>query len=286
MKTIFVLTALIIFSINSQCQTISGKVIDANTNEPLEYVSIGLVNSPYGCITDKKGDFELRVEGQNVTSQIRISMISYKPQTFTIEKLSGKNNNTIKLNRLPIEIAEVKITPSGKTQKVGTTKFNSRASKCGWNCARKVKSFELGLKLELGSAPVLVKSFHVNVHRQAFDTSKYRLHIRSLSNDLPQDELLTENIIFPITKESGWVEIDLKKYNIVIKGDVALSLEWLESVGRNDDRAMRINDTMDYDYILLKTRKKSGFMYSRWGREGKWNRHNRMTPSMYLTVYE
>lgn len=285
MKPQILLLISLSFLLDTNAQTIDGKVVDSSTMEPLEYVSIGLVNTPYGCITDKNGNFNLNVNNQHKDSIIRFSMISYKPQTFTIEELCGKTN-TIKLKESSFEIAEVKIRPSGKTKKIGNTKYNRHGNFCGWNCERKDKTFELGIRLELGPNPVFVKNLNVYVHRQAFDTSKYRLHIRSLKDDLPYEELLSENIIFPITKESGWVEIDLKKYNIIVKGDVALSLEWLESMGRNDDRAMKINNNLDYNYILLATKKKSGFMYSRLGREGKWNMNNRMTPSMYLMVVD
>jgi len=44
---------------------------------------------------------------------------------------------------------------------------------------------------------------------------------------LPSEELLTENIMIPITKSSGWIEMDLSKYNLIFKDDIVLSLEWV-----------------------------------------------------------
>lgn len=41
-------------------QTIKGKVVDENTSQPLEYASIGIVNTRYGTISNAKG-FILRL---------------------------------------------------------------------------------------------------------------------------------------------------------------------------------------------------------------------------------
>jgi len=33
--------------------------------------------------------------------------------------------------------------------------------------------------------------------------------------------------MIPITKSSGWIEMDLSKYNLIFKDDIVLSLEWV-----------------------------------------------------------
>ncbi len=93
----------------------------------------------------------------------------------------------------------------------------------------------------MGSKPVEVKNLNILLKRQSFDKTLFRLHIRAIEDTLITDELLTENIIFPVTKESGWVEIDLESYNIVLSGKVGVTLEWLDIIGNNPDRAIKIN---------------------------------------------
>jgi hypothetical protein len=68
---------LIPFTICSS-QVISGRILDLSTNEPLEYVSIGVVNSPIGTITDETGKFTLDVAGQSMQFIVRVTIISYK----------------------------------------------------------------------------------------------------------------------------------------------------------------------------------------------------------------
>ncbi|MCK5171504.1 MAG: hypothetical protein KAQ75_16615 [Bacteroidales bacterium] len=88
-----------------------------------------------------------------------------------------------------------------------------------------------------------------------------------------------------ISKESGWVEFDLKKYNLYLKGDVAVTLEWLEVFGKNEDRTMKINKRVQDAYVLFKNEKNHYGLY-RWGTEAKWKINKKSSPSMYFTVWE
>lgn len=194
--------------------------MDSTTGSPLEYVSIGVVNSSIGTITDHTGSFKLDVSDQPMDAVVRFSMISYKSQTFSINELSAGENN-IQLVSAPVKLADVVVKP-GKLRKVGVTSYTRLGN---WGGSQYRKGHEIGTKIKLGNSNVFIKSLHIRVHRQAFDSSFFRLHIRSIFNNIPDQELLTQNIIFPVTKESGWVAIDLSKHNIILKGDVALTLE-------------------------------------------------------------
>jgi len=279
--SIFVLFSLITLQIKSQI--ITGRILDSSNNEPLEYVGIGVINTSIGTITDEKGNFKIDVRGQLPKAVVRISMISYKPQTFTIDKLTGKEN-IIKLIAAPMQLAEVVVKPSGKPRKVGTTDYTRTGSCCGWGGSDYSKGNEIGTKIELGASSVRLNILHVHVQRQAFDSSLYRLHIRNIVDKLPFNELLTNNIMITITKETGWVDIDLSKYNIVLQGDIALTLEWVKVFGVNKNREMKINDKMWTEYILFNQKINRGVIYTRWGTEAKWTMSENGSPSIYLTV--
>ena len=127
--------------------SISGKVIDFSSGEPLVYVSIGVMETTKGTISDEKGNYKLDVAGQTNNLNVRFSMIGYKSQTFTIEELS-KNQAVIKLKSEPIQLATITIKPSGKIKEIGTTKFSSGIV-CGWGGTDFGKGHEIGLKIEL-----------------------------------------------------------------------------------------------------------------------------------------
>ena len=264
-------------------QIIKGEIIDSNSHEPLEYVSIGIMNTPYGTVTDDKGYFEFETKGVDLSLTVRISMIGYEPQRFSIEELVNKDNK-IEMVEATFEIPEVTIKPTAERE-VGATGFNRLSGWSGWGGMHVRKGFEIGTKIELGNRSVKIKSLHVLLHRQAFDTSFYRLHIRSIQDTLILDELLTENIIISITNESGWTQIDLEPYNLILRGDVGLTLEWLKIQGINKEREMKIDDKRQGAYILFKNKKNHWGLY-RWGTEAKWIINKVQSPSMFLTIME
>lgn len=279
----FVLFTLLVVSLHGQ--VITGKVIDSSNAEPLVYASIGVIDSPIGTITDENGNFKIDVNGQLPNATIRISTISHKPKSFTIEELSNKEN-TIKLILDTLHLAEVLVRPSGKIKVVGS--FNNNTTiKAGWGGYEYGKGYDVGLKIQLGAKPVNLKTLHMNVYKQSFDTVILRLHIRSISHRMPSEELLSSNILIAITKSSGLVDIDLSNYNLVFKGDIALSLEWIRAVGAHKDRFWKPIKKFAFEPypVVYFNHSKQGTTYYRRGCENKWLRQN-MSPCIYLTVQE
>lgn len=283
MRFFFIFSFFCILSTNAESQLVAGRVIDSNSKEALEYVSLGILNTRIGSISDENGDFRIELGNLPPTNVLRVSMIGYESQTFALGDLS-ENQHLIELVRTPIPLEEVIVKPYKEEGTVGTTSFTRIGNWCGWGGSRFGKGHEIGSPIDLGSQPVLLKSLHVHVHRQAFDTSFYRLHIRTLENMLPKEELLKSNVILTISAESGWVEMDLSDYHIVLEGQVAVSLEWLKVQGVNEDRAMEINKKLTTEYVLFNTKKKLGSTFTRWGVEAEWNSHNEGSPSIYLSI--
>lgn len=283
MKSIISFLTLLVLTVESPGQKISGYVVDSANGQPLEYVSIGIINTTYGTITNEQGFFELDTKNQTQKSKVRISMISYKSQILTLDKFIDKQE-IIKLIKDTIQISEVTVSPKGKKLEIGTKSFSRPGSWCGWGGNDFGRGNEIGTKISLGDSYVRLNSFHVHVQRQAFDTSLFRLHLRTISDTVPLNELLTCNIIVPITKETGWIDYDLSDYNIVLKGDIVVSLEWLKVSGLNENRAMKIGKKLQKNYVLFNTKRNSGWTYTKWGTEANWKMYRSGSPSFYLTV--
>jgi hypothetical protein len=279
---------LFFLTLQLQAQLISGKVIDSSSEKPLEYVSLGVIDAPISITTNERGEFSLDVKGQSSSAKVRISMIGYHPQTFSIEELTNKES-IIKLVNNPVHLAEIAVRPvKGKLKKVGTTSYTWHGKFCGiggLGGSQRSKGHEIGTIIELGSKPILLRSLHVCMRNQSFESSLFRLHIRNIVDNLPSEELLTENILIPITKRSGWVDIDLTKYNLVFHDDIALTIEWVDVIKTNKTKSIIVNGKKTYS-ILFNMKQKQGSMYYRWGSESKWSWENGSSPSFYLTVQE
>ncbi len=104
------LTILILPFFHASAQesySVSGRVIDAKSHEPLPFVNIVINNSNTGGTSDIDGKFRLRT-GKPVQS-IRLSYVGYDPLTVT---LAGKTKDLlIELSRKEIDLREVEIFP-------------------------------------------------------------------------------------------------------------------------------------------------------------------------------
>ncbi len=264
-------------------QVIKGYISDASTNEPIEFGSIGILHTYCGTLTNEQGYFELESVNIDSLAKLRVSMIGYEQIEYKIADVLNRELS-ISLKRKIYDIREVNILP-GKERLVGQKGYNPVQGWSGWRGTKSRKGHELGFKANLGDNPVKIISLHVRLHRQAFDTSYFRLHIRAANDTLILDELLNENIYLVITSEKGWVAIDLEQYNLVFSGRVALTLEWLKVAGLNPERKMYINGEMQDDYILLKNKKNQTGLYRR-GTEANWQINEKHSPAMYLNILE
>lgn len=107
---------------------ITGKVINARTQEPIPFVNIIVVEKPtVGTSTDADGKFELRQIDVG-TYGLKISAVGYEQQILTnIVITTGRSTSlTLKLNETAIEIQGVTSSVSyfSKAQEMGTVSVN------------------------------------------------------------------------------------------------------------------------------------------------------------------
>lgn len=285
-KSTLILLALFCVSLSLHGQVIQGKVIDAESKIPLAYVNIGVINISKGAVSDEAGEYKLKCDSLPLDTEIRISMIGYLSQTYVISDLFDEFK-TIELDKKTIELEEVVVIWKEKTRKVGTIKKPIIPKVCGFGGTGFGKGHELGIELDLGSELVKVEDINLKVYKQSFDTIFFRLHFRSIKNGLPSEELLTENIYLPIFVNSGWQKIDLKKYNILLEGTVALTIEWVRISNVINENLMKINkDKKASPQVLFDMNTKSGTFFYRWGSQATWEIKENSSPVFFVTIKE
>lgn len=90
-------------------QTVSGIIVDQQTNEPIPGVNILIKNSGQGTITDVLGRFQLQAPNNE---PLVVSYLGYK----TIEIPASVNVGTIKLKQSSIELNQVVVSASREAQ--------------------------------------------------------------------------------------------------------------------------------------------------------------------------
>lgn len=267
---------------NSQ-NILKGRVVN-QSGTPLEYASIGVLNKAIGTITEPNGTFILNVNKVDNGDSIRFSMIGYAPQCFKLNQLLG-TENTIVLQEQQFHLKEIIVKPRANSQVKGNRNRSWLGKCCGWGGTDHGKGSELGTKISIGDNPVKIEKLCVRILHHSFDSSLFRLHIRNIVNNKPGSELLNQNIYLPISSKSGWITLDLRDYDIVLSGDVAVTLEWLKVMGVNQKRLVRINKSKEKtSEILINVSSKSGCLYRKWAHDDSWTTVNECVPSFYLVV--
>jgi len=216
---------------------ISGQVIDSKTKEPLPYVNIGILNRGTGTVTNTDGNFMLEINNNFINDTLRVSMIGYKPIDFLIKNIQSKQRPlSIKLIEQVSELNEVVITSKVfKKKKIGN-KTKSKFISTGFGYGQ--LGAEMGIKINVRKNPTFIDAFNFNVsYNRLSAKSIFRLNIYSIKKNKPFENILTKNILIPIKpKQTGLITFDLKPYNIILKEDAIITLEWVDNQGKNKKR--------------------------------------------------
>lgn len=101
MRTIFVGILLCVLFVPAvgQMLTLSGRVTDKETKEPLSYASIGLQGHPYGTVANSLGEFDFHIPPDLIGETMVISMVGYLNYTAEVSLLLKEDVNEIPLER-------------------------------------------------------------------------------------------------------------------------------------------------------------------------------------------
>jgi iron complex outermembrane recepter protein len=106
---------LVIFSSNAQ-NFITGKITENETNSPIAFVNISVLNSSRGTNTDREGNFSLELD--KGTYQLFFSAVGYSSKSQEITIKEGKNNLNIVLNVNTQTLGEVMVTANKREEDI------------------------------------------------------------------------------------------------------------------------------------------------------------------------
>jgi hypothetical protein len=92
--------------------TIKGKVVDAETRNPLVFATVAVAESNVAIVTNIDGEFSLKI-GESITAKnLEVSFLGYKNKVVPISELrENGGKNVIALEAAPIPIKEIIVKP-------------------------------------------------------------------------------------------------------------------------------------------------------------------------------
>ncbi|MEM6736253.1 MAG: carboxypeptidase-like regulatory domain-containing protein [Bacteroidota bacterium] len=104
----FNFASLIAFS--QDYTTVSGRIIDLETKEPLSFATLGILNQPLGVVTDQDGYFNFNFPNEHLSDTILFSMLGYQTEKVLVQGLSLAQPNIIELVKKSVVLPEVVVT--------------------------------------------------------------------------------------------------------------------------------------------------------------------------------
>ena len=92
--------------------TITGKVVDRETKEPLVFASIGINGKPIGTITNLQGEFDFHIPAEYRNEMLAITMLGYKNYEAPAWTLLEINPLIIEIEKSSQFLAEVVVSDS------------------------------------------------------------------------------------------------------------------------------------------------------------------------------
>ena len=221
-------------------KSLMGIVRDRKTNLALPYVNIGIVDKDVGTTTDINGKFELKLSGSNVGDQLKISTVGYQAREIDISDVLDKMSPPIilHLEEKVTTLEEVVVISEKPIQK---TLGNKSLSKFfGAKFASDDLGSEFAIRINLRKKTALLDKLQFNISYNDVDSfndvdsSSFRFNIYSVKDGLPFENIVPDNIIVRIGKQTGKIEVDVSKYNIVLKDDCFIGLEWVEGKSNSE----------------------------------------------------
>jgi len=237
-------------------QTYTGKVIDAQTGEPLPYVNVGIVGQNVGTVTDIEGVFKIRLDDEHDRDSLKISMIGYESRSWKVfdYKFIAKDS-IVRLRKSNYEINQVEINSKRLRSKLLGSTTTSEFFTGGFTSND--LGNEIGVRINVGRKPVYLQNFSFNIAQNNCDSLLFRVNVYSLKNDEPDSSLLHENVLVGTRKKSGLITVDMLPYALQIDDDFVIALEFIRPC---PDRALQFSAAF------------LGSIYSRVTSQGTWEK--------------
>lgn len=116
MKFIYTITFAAFFSFSGIAQeigtvvnTVKGKVINTETNEPVSYTNIGIEGTLHGTASNEEGIFEIKITEELADKNIYFSAVGFKNKIMPVNSLFDKEFNIVKIESQSYGIKDIDI---------------------------------------------------------------------------------------------------------------------------------------------------------------------------------
>jgi CarboxypepD_reg-like domain len=239
-KATLTLAFILIFESSHFAQTpgaenkiLKGSILDNQNNQPLAYVSVGVLNKSEGTLTDSAGNFSFEISQENLEDTLQMSSVGYFPKKIAVKDYIKSNATIVKLEIKITELAEVIVTNmKTNTEIVGrqTSSKLTQVSIHNKTSAAQTIGSEMGMRYKTSRINAILKDFNFYISANNFNSIKFRVNIYSVKDELPDTLIYNKQIFATVDNfKTGWTKLDLQQYGIQVNNDFIVTIQWVES---------------------------------------------------------
>lgn len=201
---------------------VAGSVVDADSEEPLAYVNIGIREKNTGTVSGENGAFSLEIPGAYTGDTLTFSLVGYKELSIPIQNI---RQGVIRLHRKTIALKEVEILADKMVEKKYGIKKRSLLIHFTDGMFENGDMFEIGQLIKLGDLPARITSANLYINASREDSASFRVNFYRYDNGRPGQRIIERSILQRHPVKAGWLRFDLTNYNIRLKGSFIVSIE-------------------------------------------------------------
>lgn len=208
--------------------------IKNDQNEVLAYTSLGIKSTKIGSISDKSGNYNLVLDNEiKMSDSVVINHPGYQSKMISIDELRQNSNIILSQKSTDIEAVVIKyqklkdkIIGEKKRPFLTFTKFFDQNH----------PTIEQGNIFKIYSTTKIQAYNFFIMPSSRFQEITLKLNIYNLKNNSPDQQLLSENIIYT-SSSTGWQHIDLSELNLMLKNvdQIAVTLQLVDFKKLSDE---------------------------------------------------
>jgi len=240
MRTFFKIVVSLVCVFGYAQQDYKGKLVDAETKEPLPYVNIGVYGKGIGTVSDEEGLFHLPIDKSRLrdTDVVQFSSIGYETIKKNISDLKFAYNVYPEIPMQPknVKLDEVVVTNQGAFEVNDIVGYQNYGEKVyGYWKDNIALGGELATKIKVKKGLRELNTLFFDVYANSSDSLLIRVNLYEVgkSKKNPGNSLNSsnKNILYTIYPTTKIAIVDLKPYSIYVKDDFFVSLELLKVYG-------------------------------------------------------
>lgn len=216
-------------NLSGQSTSLKSKVVDAKGGQGIAFVNIGIPGKNLGTVSDERGHFSLPISDNMLDDTLLFSCIGYEPLRMPVRTLRDLPMPVV-MQLKAVDLKPIKVEASKLKEKYFGIYTESAVVQAGFN--QNILGKECGVLMSTKQT-ALLDQVQINFGKCTYDSVFFRLNVYQETDSGKFENILREPLLFSFSQVEldETLAIDVRPYNIEVKGNFMISVEYMRDLG-------------------------------------------------------